>query len=180
MIEYAVMLAPVAGSAPDQISPLDAGNETFPISHSAPVCDHLPILTRSLSALCNWNKKLWHFKDYLYFSRAVEPPFFFPFWNDSYIYKSPPLRTQPLARVCLQKKKKNQRPFKKGNHNIISIFSFRCLNWHEEYNQISLLTVTHMPLQEREKYHLPAYIPCQDVFFSFLSFSFYGEQVCVH
>lgn len=76
--------------------------------------------------------------------------------------------------------KKNQRPFRKGNHNIISIFSFRCLNWHEEYNQIRLLTVTHMPLQEREKYHLPACISGQDFFFfSFFlvlcSFSFFAS-----
>lgn len=80
-----------------------------------------------------------------------------------------------------KKKKKNQRPFKKGNRNIISIFSFRCLNWHEEYNQISLLTVTHMLLQEREKYHLPAYISCQDGFLLLLLFLFpFFWQVRVH
>lgn len=28
----------------------------FPFSHSAPLCDNLPILTHSLSDLCNWNK----------------------------------------------------------------------------------------------------------------------------
>lgn len=60
----------------------------------------------------------------------------------------------------------NQRPFKKENLST-SIFSFCSLNWHEEYNQISHLTVTHMLLQEREKYHLPASVSYQGLFFVF-------------
>lgn len=51
---------------------------------------------------------------------------------------------------AFSKKKESKAIQRRGNHNIISIFSFRCLNEHEEYNQISLLTVTHKLLQERE------------------------------
>lgn len=49
-----------------------------------------------------------------------------------------------------KKKEESKAIQKKGNHNIISIFSFLCLNWHEEYNQISLLTVTHAASGEGE------------------------------
>lgn len=127
-------------------------------------------------------QKLWHFKDYLYFSSAVETPLFslLLIW---FVYlqisTTDCTRKYPASsKNVFAEKRKNQRPFKKGNHNIISIFSFRCLNWHEEYNQISLLTVTRMPLQEREKYRLPAYISCQDFFF--LPFFSFFWQVCVH
>lgn len=78
------------------------------------------------------------------------------------------------------RKRKNQRPFKKGNHNIISIFSLRCLNWHEEYNQINLLTVTRMPLQEREEYRLPAYTSSAKIFFSFYLNLVIFWHVCIH
>lgn len=122
-------------------------------------------------------QKLWHFKDYLYFWRRVEPPFsFFLKW---FLYlqisTAAYINIQPL---CLQKKKKNQRPLKKGNDSIVSIFSFHCINWHEEYNQISLLTVTYMLLQEREKHHLAACICCQDFSYLFLSF-FSGKSVSI-
>lgn len=153
---------------------------------------HLPVHQQPPAQL---KRKLWHFKDYLCLSSAAEPsppsssPFFFSISFEMMqistnlyrcIHKYP--ASSENVHVGKKKKKKNQRPFKKGNRNIISIFSFRCLNWHEEYNQISLLTVTHMLLQEREKYHLPAYISCQDGFLLLLLFLFlffFGRSVFI-
>lgn len=153
---------------------------------------HLPVHQQPPAQL---KRKLWHFKDYLCLSSAAEPsppsssPFFFSISFEMMqistnlyrcIHKYP--ASSENVHVEKKKKKKNQRPFKKGNRNIISIFSFRCLNWHEEYNQISLLTVTHMLLQEREKYHLPAYISCQDGFLLLLLFLFlffFGRSVFI-
>lgn len=127
----------------------------------------------------------------LQYSCRIPPPSFFFFFLP---FEMIPISTNlchciykyPASSKNVFAEKKNQRPFKKGNHNIISIFSFRCLNWHEEYNQIRLLTVTHMLLQEREKYHLPAYISGQDFFFlpfSFFlflfSFSFFSKSVFI-
>lgn len=65
---------------------------------------------------------------------------------------------------------------KKGNHNIISIFSFLCLNWHEEYNQISLLTVTHAASGEGE-----ISFTIIDLLATFSSFfPFFGPSLCVY
>lgn len=143
-------VSPVAGNALAQISPLMCTTQhyLFLILHR-PVSPHLPIHYSS-----QLKQKLWHFKDYLYLSRAVDrPPSFFLLVLKLFLYlqisTTAYINIQLLAWMC--RGEKNQRPFKKGNHNIMSIFSFHCLNWHEEYNQISLLTVTHMPLQEREK-----------------------------